>query len=70
MAQLEGDGRGSLGAFNAQAYTDLMEFVQANPLKDGDAWLQKLLDKNEMLGGFPTDVQAATACMSIDASLM
>ena len=53
LAQLEGSGRGALGSYNAQAYTDLSSFVQENPLKDGDEWLGLLMKRNEMLGAQP-----------------
>ena len=53
LAQLEGSGRGALGSYNAQAYTDLSSFVQENPLKDGDEWLGLLMKRNEMLGAHP-----------------
>ena len=50
MAQLEGSGRGGLGSYNTGAYQDLTEFLHAYPMRDGDAWLELLLKKNEMLG--------------------
>ncbi|KAK9909294.1 hypothetical protein WJX75_000097 [Coccomyxa subellipsoidea] len=49
MAQLEGSGRGGLGSYNADAYQDLSTFLQEQPMRDGDAWLELLLKKNEML---------------------
>ena len=60
MAQMEGDGRGSLGAFNASAYTTLSSFIQRNPLRsDGDEWLRKLMEEDEMLGVRIMEVRAA-----------
>jgi len=50
LAQLEGSGRGSLASYNAAAYKDLSSFLEANPVRDSEAWLSELLRKNEMLG--------------------
>lgn len=50
LAQMEGSGRGALGAYNAQGYTDLSSFLAESPMRDGDAWLEALLKRNEMLG--------------------
>ena len=50
LAQMEGSGRGSLGAYNAQGYDDLSSFLADQPMRSGDAWLEALLKKNEMLG--------------------
>ncbi|GAB4822767.1 hypothetical protein N2152v2_009813 [Parachlorella kessleri] len=50
LAQLEGSGRGSLASYNAQGYQDLMDFLQKNPIKDGDEWLAKLMTHNQLLG--------------------
>ncbi len=50
LAQLEGSGRGGLGSYNTGAYEDLSNFLQEHPMRDGDAWLELLLKKNEMLG--------------------
>jgi len=50
LAQLEGSGRGSLASYNAAAYKDLISFLEANPVRDSEAWLSELLKKNEMLG--------------------
>ena len=50
LAQLEGSGRGSLASYNAAAYKDLTSFLEANPVRDSEAWLSELLKKNEMLG--------------------
>lgn len=48
---MEGSGRGALGAYNAQGYTDLSSFLTDRPMRNGDAWLEELLQRNEMLGG-------------------
>lgn len=48
--QLSGSGRGNLAAYNAQSWTDLSEYMEGNPLKDGDAWLAGLIKKNQLLG--------------------
>lgn len=50
LAQMQGSGRGNLGAYNSKDYADLEDFLISNPMKDGDAWLEKLLRKNEMIG--------------------
>jgi hypothetical protein len=55
LAQLEGSGRGALGAYNAPAYTLLSEQLQAGGAgaisRDPDAWLEGLLEKDPALGG-------------------
>ncbi|KAG7672246.1 hypothetical protein KSW81_005126 [Nannochloris sp. 'desiccata'] len=62
MAQLEGDGRGSLGSFNASGYTTLSKFIETNPLRsNGDEWLSKLMLEDEMLGVRIMEVRAAYA---------
>lgn len=62
MAQLEGDGRGSLGSFNASGYITLSKFIEANPLRsNGDEWLSKLMLEDEMLGVRIMEVRAAYA---------
>ena len=53
LAQLEGSGRGSLASYNAESYDALTTMLHEEPMKDGDAWLEKLLQKNEMLGECP-----------------
>jgi hypothetical protein len=50
LAQLEGSGRGSLGSYNADSYEGLTTMLHEEPMKDGDAWVEKLLQRNEMLG--------------------
>ena len=55
LAQLEGSGRGNLASYNASAYQDLTSFLEANPLRDSEAWLGALLKKNEMLGELTGD---------------
>lgn len=50
LAQLEGSGRGSLGSYNADSYEALTTMLHEEPMKDGDAWVEKLLQRNEMLG--------------------
>lgn len=50
LAQLEGSGRSSLGSYDAQASKDLHDLLDEMPLKDGDAWILALLEKNNMLG--------------------
>jgi hypothetical protein len=44
MSQLEGIGRGDLGSYNAEGYTNLSKFVREHPLRnDADAWLANLM---------------------------
>ena len=51
QAQLEGSGRGSLGSYDTKASQDIDDLLHSMPLKDGDAWISALMQKNEMLGG-------------------
>jgi hypothetical protein len=53
LAQLEGSGRGGLASYNTDSYRDLSVHLQEEPMRDGDAWLEHLLRKNEMLGEVP-----------------
>ncbi|KAG2490788.1 hypothetical protein HYH03_010710 [Edaphochlamys debaryana] len=50
LAQLEGSGRGALGAYDSASATDLHHFLQNVPMKDGDDWLAQLMRKNSTLG--------------------
>lgn len=50
LAQLEGSGRGTLGAYNAEAYETLHSFLTDVPIKNGDTWLSQLTARNSMLG--------------------
>ncbi|GLI67305.1 hypothetical protein VaNZ11_011491 [Volvox africanus] len=50
LAQLEGSGRGALGAYDSQAATDLHNFLQNVAMKDGDEWLAQLMRQNTSLG--------------------
>jgi hypothetical protein len=59
---MEGDGRGSLGSFNASGYTTLTKFIETNPLRSAsDEWLAKLMIEDEMLGVRIMEVRAAYA---------
>ena len=49
MSQLEGIGRGDLGSYNSEQMTALAAFVAANPIKDGDDWVSRLMAENQML---------------------
>lgn len=50
LAQLEGNGRGSLGSYNTDAY-EAIEYMLLNvPLKDGEAWCAELLKRNRWAG--------------------
>jgi hypothetical protein len=61
MAQMEGSGRGALGAYNASGYNALLEFIEENPMRNGDAWLQKLMLKDPLLGVRLMEVRSAYA---------
>ncbi|GBF88083.1 hypothetical protein Rsub_00795 [Raphidocelis subcapitata] len=54
LAQLEGSGRGALGAYNAAAYTLLSERLQGGGAgqisRDPDAWLEGVLEEDPALG--------------------
>ncbi|GLC41620.1 hypothetical protein PLESTF_000272200 [Pleodorina starrii] len=50
LAQLEGSGRGALGAYDSTAAADLHHFLQNVPMRDGDAWLEQLTRQNTSLG--------------------
>lgn len=63
MAQLEGSGRGSLGAYDASGYEDLAFMLHNEPMKDGDVWLLKLMQKNYNVGA----ALARGPCMRIAA---
>jgi hypothetical protein len=60
LSQLAPSGRGDLGSYNSQAYDDLMSMLENEPLnKDPDAWIAKMLRKNEMLAMRIMEVRAA-----------
>jgi hypothetical protein len=50
LAQLEGSGRGNLASYNKEHSDLLLRLLQEVPFKDGDDWLQVLLQENSMLG--------------------
>ena len=50
LAQLEGSGRGALGSYNEGGYRTLMQQLEEVPMRDGDAWLEALMNKDRMLG--------------------
>ena len=60
LSQLEGSGRGSLGAYNAGSWQDLHDHLHNVPMKDGEKWLAELCAKNEMLGELGTLDQSST----------
>jgi hypothetical protein len=61
-AQLEGDGRGSLGSFNASSYITLTKFLETHPLRsNSDEWLAKLMEEDELLGARIMEVRVAYA---------
>ena len=49
--QLQGSGRGNLAAYNPESWTDLTQYMEEHPIRDGDKWLAGLVKKNQMLGG-------------------
>jgi hypothetical protein len=79
MAQMQGSGRGSLGAYNAEGYARLAAFLEAQPLRNGDEWVARLMEADEMLGerrcwvqrpglGLMRRVNSATLCASAQRS--
>ena len=50
LAQLEGSGRGSLASYNVESYDALTAMLHEEPMRDGDAWVEKLFESNKMLG--------------------
>eukprot|EP00955_Chlamydomonas_euryale_P106356 365700-Chlamydomonas_euryale.AAC.4 len=62
LAQLEGSGRGALGAYNQTDYETLSGLLQAEPVRDGDEWLAKLMRKNSLLGGWCLGVGYGVVC--------
>ena len=51
MSQLEGIGRSDLGAYNAAGAATLRRFLVDEPMRDSAAWLSKLMQEDELLGG-------------------
>lgn len=58
---MEGVGRGDLGSYAGEQYITLRNFVLDNPIKDGEKWLLKLMEKDELLGVRIMEVRAAYA---------
>lgn len=54
LAQLEGSGRGALGAYDSAAYTDLYDMLHNEPMSDGDVWLLRLMQRNYNVGTHQT----------------
>ncbi|KAK3253966.1 hypothetical protein CYMTET_36804 [Cymbomonas tetramitiformis] len=52
LAQLEGSGRGALGAYDAESYEVLSNFLLDNPIQDCDKWCSELMNKNSKIGKF------------------
>ena len=52
MAQMEGLGRGDLGAYDPHGYASLQRFVEKHPLTrtNVDVWLKMLMEENDLLG--------------------
>jgi hypothetical protein len=50
LAQLEGSGRGALGAYNSTAYAVLSTQLQDVPLRNAEAWLADLMAKDKGTG--------------------
>lgn len=61
LAQLEGSGRGNLAAYDAAAYKDLTDLIDKYPLKNGDEWLDRLIQVNQPLAVRIMEVRAAYA---------
>lgn len=49
LAQLEGSGRGALASMNPRSFETLQQMLLEIPMKDGDAWMKTLLQRDEML---------------------
>ena len=65
LSQLEGSGRGSLGAYNAGSWQDLHDHLHNVPMKDGEKWLAELCAKNEMLGELRPKTAQACSCLYV-----
>jgi hypothetical protein len=50
LAQLEGSGRGALGAYNQGGYAALSALLAELPMREGDAWLRELLRRDRAMG--------------------
>lgn len=50
LAQLEGSGRGALGAYNQGGYAALSALLAELPMREGDAWLRELLRRDRTMG--------------------
>lgn len=62
MSQLEGIGRGDLGAYNAEGYSTLSKFLREKPLRNNaDQWLADLMQEDEMIALRICEVRAAYA---------
>ena len=62
LSQLEGIGRGDLGAYNAEGYGTLSKFLRENPLRnDAEGWLTRLMQEDEMIALRICEVRAAYA---------
>eukprot|EP00887_Chlorella_sp_A99_P007424 scaffold2.g7424.t1 len=59
LSQLEGIGRGDLGGYNSEQLTALRSFYEANPIRDGEEWLSKLMAENKLLAVRIMEVRAA-----------
>ena len=49
-AQMSGSGRGNLGAYNSEGYARLRRLLEEVPFRDGDAWLETLMQEDPALG--------------------
>ena len=59
---MEGDGRGALGSFGGASYVTLSDFIQENPLRNnGDEWLLKLMEHDELIAVRIMEVREAYA---------
>ncbi|KAL4426182.1 hypothetical protein ABPG77_007464 [Micractinium sp. CCAP 211/92] len=61
MSQLEGIGRSDLGAYNAEGAQTLRHFLVNEPMRDCNAWLAKLMLRDELLGVRIMEVRQAYA---------
>ena len=49
-SQLQGIGRGDLGAYNAAGMKVLRHFLYNEPMRDCNDWLARLMKEDELLG--------------------
>ena len=61
LSQLEGIGRGDLGAYNAAGATVLRKHLESGGMRDSTAWLAEVMREDELLAARILEVRAAYA---------